>query len=185
MKFFLIAAFAAAGVPALPSISRADEADERRAYYRPVMLAPLGAEEPGYTGPNRALFASGLLAFGGAYAPSMLVASTSSQPADQHLFVPVVGPWLDLASRPGCSAAPGIACGSGGLDRALIITSGIVQGAGVLAVLTSFAFPERDGYLTADNRTRGTAKRAQGPTLGFTPAQVGALGYGLAAFGGF
>jgi hypothetical protein len=185
MKCVLIAAFAAAGGLAWPSISHADESSaQARLVTRGVTFAPPGAEEPGYTGPNRALLAGGLIAVGGAYIPSVVVAAASDRSADHHLYVPVVGPWLDFGNRPGCGTGP-IGCGAEGVNKALIIASGVVQGAGVLAALASFAFPERDGYLTAANRDKARAKRADEPTLRFTAAQLGSRGYGMVAFGGF
>ena len=40
-----------------------------------------------------------------AYVPAVLVAQQSTQSADNHLYVPVVGPWVDLADRPTCGGA--------------------------------------------------------------------------------
>src|SRR6516162_3853198 len=57
-----------------------------------------------YTGPNRALISTGLVTFGLAYVPAVIVAGTSSLPADNHLYIPVAGPWLNLADRPACGA---------------------------------------------------------------------------------
>jgi hypothetical protein len=199
MKRFLIAAFvAAAAAPgvAWPSVSRADEtpseadgpargetASETSWNYH--LPAPLFAEQPGYTGPNRTVLATGLIAFGGAYVPSVIVGATSDEPEDRRLYVPVVGPWLDLAHRPACGFGT-TSCARETTDKVLLVASGAVQGAGVLAVLASFAFPERLGYITATSRgRRNTANRVDEVTLHVAPTQLGAGGYGLVAFGGF
>jgi hypothetical protein len=73
--------------------------------------------------------------------PPTAYAGTQTQGADRLLEVPVVGPWLDLAKRPGCVAPPGASvspvdpCLADNLVRAAIVTSGAVQGLGALLTL--------------------------------------------------
>ena len=54
------------------------------------------------TGPNRELLRGGILALGVPYAASVVVAATSDRSEDKHLYIPVAGPWMDLANRSGC-----------------------------------------------------------------------------------
>ena len=59
------------------------------------------------TGPNRELLHSGILALGVPYVASVVVAATSDRTEDKHLYIPVAGPWMDLANRSGCGNAGG------------------------------------------------------------------------------
>jgi hypothetical protein len=170
-------------------VARADETSVDND--EPAPLLPMAAEEPGYTGPNRVLIATGLIAFSGAYVPSVIVGTVSPRPVDQRLYIPVAGPWIDLAERPGCGANH-FACDRETTDKAWIVVSGTFQGAGALLTLASFAFPERDGYVTTAKRDerdkaveKAAATRALKPTLHFGPTRLGAAGYGVVAFGGF
>jgi hypothetical protein len=137
--------------------------------------APVAETRDAYTGPNRRLIGSGLVTFGLSYIPSLIVAGTSDVPADHHLYVPIVGPWLDLGNRPGCG--PGhIDCDAETTDKVLLVFDGLFQGIGALTTVAGFLSPERHELVsTAD---------ADKPTLHLGPAHV-ASGYGLAAFGNF
>jgi hypothetical protein len=143
-----------------------------------AQVAPPGPEvRSGYAGPNRALLGTGIVTFGVAYVPAVVVAGESSQSVDHHLYVPVVGPWLDLANRPGCG--PGsIACDTETTNKVLLATDGIFQGLGVISVVAAFLSPEHERAVV---ETGSTDK----PTLHVSPAQIGAGGYGLRAFGQF
>src|SRR5580698_9865082 len=50
------------------------------------------------------LLLSGAVTFGFSYVPAVMTASESTFAIDKQLYVPVVGPWLDLANRPNCGA---------------------------------------------------------------------------------
>jgi hypothetical protein len=75
---------------------------------------------------------------------------TSDRDADEKLFIPVVGPWLDLQHR-GCSTNP---CTSNKtLYKALLVGDGILQGVGAVGMLLSLVIPqdtERHWYLIGD-----------------------------------
>jgi hypothetical protein len=62
------------------------------------------------TGPNRELLHGGILALGVPYVASVVVAATSDRPEDKHLYIPVAGPWMDLANRSGCGNAGEPSC---------------------------------------------------------------------------
>jgi hypothetical protein len=186
MKPHLIAAIGA--VAAGVAFTTTARADDTNYYYQP---APVGAETSGYSGPNRALLTTGLVAFTGAYVPAVIVAAESDRSVDHHLYVPVVGPWLDLANRPGCGIGS-IGCDTETTNKLLIILSGVFQGVGVLGTVGAFIFPEHAVVATASNddsdkdkKEKNVATHADKPTFHLTPAQFGTAGYGLAAFGGF
>ena len=137
--------------------------------------APVGESRDAYTGPNRRLIGSGLITFGLSYIPALVVAGTSDVSADHHLYVPIVGPWLDLGDRPGCG--PGqISCDAETTNRVLLVVDGIFQGVGAITVVAGFLSPSATEVVTTAD--------ADKPTLHLAPANV-ASGYGMAAFGTF
>jgi hypothetical protein len=136
------------------------------------------AETRGYAGPNRILIGSGFMTFGLAYIPSVIVAGTSGLAADHHLFVPVVGPWLDLGERPGC-AAGSTNCDGETTNKVLLAADGVFQGLGVLTVIAGFLNPERDRVLVT------TSKGPEAPSFHLAPARLGSDAYGLQAYGKF
>ncbi len=90
--------------------------------------------------PNGPLLTTGIGAFGVTYVASIVGAAVSTRDAYKNLYMPVVGPWIDLSDR-GCSTAN--PCGNNeGLSKAMIITSGVAQGAGALLIIGSFFIPE-------------------------------------------
>ena len=47
------------------------------------------------THPNGTLLATGFVTFGVGYGAAVLVAGTSDHQGDNHLYVPIIGPWLE------------------------------------------------------------------------------------------
>jgi hypothetical protein len=125
-------------------------------------------------GPNSALLGSGLFAFGMPYVASVIVASTSNNDADHHLYVPVVGPWMDLVSRGGCGAITQNSCDSESVNKALLAGDGILQSIGALQIVAAFLMPEVHATTIATE-----------PRVVVGPSRVGRSGYGLAAGGTF
>lgn len=124
--------------------------------------------------PNRPLLVTGAGIFLVSYGASVVTAAVSPLDADENLYIPVVGPWLDLDERPDNLE-------NEDLNKALIITSGVAQGAGVLVALSSLIIPE----------TRSTTMRAETakaapfkPEFRVLPVSYRA-GAGLAAVGTF
>jgi hypothetical protein len=124
--------------------------------------------------PNRTLLSTGAGIFVLSYGASAIAGAISDRDADKNLFIPVVGPWIDLGDR-NCSAAE--PCGSNeDINKAMIITSGVVQGAGLLLAIGSLVIPET----TSVKETRTTAKHK--PSVSVAPlsfrsgAGVGAIG---------
>ncbi len=138
---------------------------------------PVVVERSTYSAPpNRAMIGGGLFAFVGAYVPGVIVAAVNDNSYDNHLYIPVAGPWLDLANRPGCGGLGQNSCGQETGFKALLIVDGAFQGLGALATVLGFVTPEQ---------RRTVAQAEEKPSVHFVPAQVSRDGYGLAAFGNF
>ncbi len=122
--------------------------------------------------PNGNLVAGGVLTLGLTYGTSVVVGATSDRASDQYLFVPVAGPWMDLANRD-CWNNP---CG---VDEAgnqvLLMASGIVQAAGVLEIAAGFLLPV----------TRTVTRVAAVPKGVHVTPTAGPSSVGLAAYGAF
>ena len=125
------------------------------------------------SGPNAAVVGTGLVLFGGTYLASVIVAAESSHSGDDHLYIPVVGPWLDLGDRNCGTNDP--SCGNEGLNKAMLITDGILQGVGVVTAVAGLFIPETK--ITAGATTVGTVK--------VTPMELGRGGAGVGALGTF
>lgn len=122
--------------------------------------------------PNRPLLSTGTSLFVVSYGASAVTAAISDRDEDKKLFIPVVGPWMDLADR-NCEAR-----GCGGnedVNKAMLITSGVVQGAGVLLAVSSLFIPEK-----VEERRVSKAK----PEVKFAPVSF-AAGGGIGAVGRF
>ena len=126
--------------------------------------------------PNSAFFGRGIFAFTGAYVPSVLVAVVNENSYDKRLYVPLLGPWLDLADRPGCGGIGQTSCSSEAAFKVLLIVAGAVQGVGAVAIVLGATLPERKV---------ATPPKADKLTLHVLPAQVSRNGYGMTAFGTF
>jgi hypothetical protein len=125
--------------------------------------------------PNRALLRSGVFTLGASYVPALVVAIESDHPADNHLYAPIVGPWLDLANRGDCEGD----CDGETVNKVLLVTDGVFQGIGALQILGSFIFPETTAAVTV-------AGSDGEPALSFRvmPTKI-ARGSGLVAYGEF
>jgi hypothetical protein len=141
---------------------------------QPTTVAPRTTERAvSYTGPNVPLITTGLGMFGLSYTPALIVGAMSSQSADRNLYIPVAGPWLDLANRPGCT---GRACGSETTNKVLLGVDGVFQGVGAAMTVVGLLVPTRHEVVTK------TSAKGDGPTLRISPSTVG-TGYGLTAVG--
>jgi hypothetical protein len=120
--------------------------------------------------PNRGLIVSGAVLLGATYSVSTLVGFTSSEPADRALLVPVAGPWMDLADRPGCSDN-NQGCNGETAARVLLVADGVGQALGALNMVGGFVFPAK----------RIVTKVGKVQIL----PQAGANGTGIMAYGAF
>jgi hypothetical protein len=124
------------------------------------------------TYPNRPLLVTGLVVFGGSYGTSAIIGATTDREDDKKLVYPVAGPWMDLANRDCVNNT----CNNEGLNKALLIADGVLQGVGALGVLLSFVLPEKSTqrwYLIGQEGTH------------VTPMKMGYAGFGLGAVGKF
>ena len=112
--------------------------------------------------------AFGLVSFVLSYGPSMFIAASSPLKTDGWLWVPVAGPWVDLATRPRCTADTSIPypvdpCLPESLARFGLIVSGVLQSSG--ALLTLIGLPTSAEVRWGDHATRSVRL---GPALGPT-----------------
>jgi hypothetical protein len=147
-----------------------------RAHAQEVVVAPHSEEvQVSQTRPNSALLSSGITGLAVPYLASVIVAATSEHPGDHNLYIPVAGPWMDLADR---HCEVGTECHNEGLYKGLLIANGIFQGLGALQIAGAFIFPETITVTSAARRSTRTA------SVRVSPTTVGS-GYGLAAVGAF
>jgi hypothetical protein len=95
-----------------------------------------------YVTPNAALITSGVIMFGASYGASVVVASQSNHAGDDQLYIPVAGPWLDLANRGSCRSTVDFSCDNETTNKVLLVADGVFQGLGVLQILGGLIFPE-------------------------------------------
>jgi hypothetical protein len=171
-SFLPLTAAALVGITLLPGLARAQDP----AAPPPATTVTTQETTSQATGPSLAMVGSGVVIFGLSYLPAVVVGASSGLNADRTLFVPLVGPWIDLTQRPGCS--PASTCNAENTAKVALVVDGIFQGIGVLTIL--------GGFLTTAHETK-TVQRAADlrPTLHLTPAQVGGSGYGMVALGTF
>jgi hypothetical protein len=127
-----------------------------------VVVAPVVAEQHNVI-PNPTLLRSGFGTLVLGYVPAVIGGIASDHKGDDNLFIPVAGPWIDLGTR-NCSGATVLTsngpydlttrsnCGTSDIERAALITTGIVQGAGVLQMLGSLFVPDRQVKIVAASR---------------------------------
>jgi len=133
------------------------------------------------TGPNRALLHSGVWIFVLSYVPAVIVAAESNRHGDKNLYVPIAGPWMDLAARDRCPSNG--SCKSDTLNKVLIVVDGIFQGLAALDIVGALLFPET--RTTTISSSNPDASRPALPLVRILPAQFAANGYGVAAVGTF
>ncbi len=127
------------------------------------------------TGPDMRTIVSGIVTFGISYGIALGVAAGSDHEGDHHLFVPIVGPWLDLGDRGSCPLSR--SCAAETANRALIVVDGVFQAIGVITVVSGFLFPKTRDVTTTTARSE--------PTVEIEPVQYAHGGLGLAAIGTF
>jgi hypothetical protein len=138
-------------------------------------------DEVATTGPNRTLLHSGIWILGLSYVPAVIVAAESSRDGDKRLYIPVAGPWMDLAARSSCP--PNLSCNNETGNKVLIVVDGVFQGIGALDIVGGFIFPEKR-TVTVRESARGEHQLSP-PSFRIFPARVSAGAYGLAAVGTF
>jgi hypothetical protein len=86
--------------------------------------------------------------------------------ADRDLYIPIVGPWINLADRSTDRE-------NNTRDTVLIAGSGVLQGIGTLMLITSFFVPEK---VPAARISAGNVKMQVTPTASMGGGGVGAVG---------
>ncbi len=132
--------------------------------------------ESGYA-PNRYLLTSGLIVLGVPYVTSVIVAAQSDNSADHHLYVPLVGPWLDMGTRQGCPSSS-TNCDTETTNKVLLGVDGVFQAIGALEIVGALLSPEHRSVTTV--QTTGYVKE-----ITFSPMRLGYQGYGAGAFATF
>lgn len=80
--------------------------------------------------PNVPLLATSSLLFVGSYVPTIIYQGAKDR--DNDLYIPIAGPWMDLASGHNSTA-----------EKTLLSMSGVAQGLGALGMVSSFFVPQR------------------------------------------
>jgi hypothetical protein len=130
---------------------------------RPIVMATANA------GPGATLLSGGLMTLSLSYGAAVSLAATSPHKGDARLYVPVIGPWLDLGGRGECLVPAG-ACGGEAIDKVFLVVDGLFQGAGAVAVVS--------GLLVPSLRSFDTDTRIHVFPVSFGPATPGVTAYG-------
>lgn len=116
--------------------------------------------------PNRPIMITGGALLLGTYVTTAALVGANGPVADHDLYIPVVGPWINLADR-------STDRGNNTRDTVLIAGSGVLQGVGAAMLITSFFVPES----TPSARiSAGNVKMQVTPTASYGGAGVGAIG---------
>jgi hypothetical protein len=130
--------------------------------------------------PHRPLLYTGLVLFSVTYTGSVVAGGAAGDRVeDKNLFIPLVGPWLDVGQR-NCEVRR---CDDAqeAIWKSLIIASGVVQGASALMVLSSFFIPQRIDAPSTEPRSAAAKPRS---SFHIGPVSY-AAGGGIAAVGRF
>lgn len=164
--------------PIVPPTTTTSTTQTTSAVYDPSITAD---REGGTTTirPNRPLLVTGSAIFLGSYAATAIQGAVSPLSADRKNLIPVAGPWINMSERPcnlntNCSTKENV-------NNALLIGSGVAQGAGIAIALISLVVPEHK-----ERSTIATAKaEPPKPSMMVVPASVGQAGAGAFAVGSF
>ena len=124
-----------------------------------------------------------------AYAPTLYVGASSTKNTDRILLLPVLGPWIDLATRGGCTTPPQVAtdqniptdpCIAETANKVGLVTSGAAQAIG--SILFFVGLPAH-AELVSDQPDK-TGKSQSPFSLSIVPLEL-SRGTGLAAVGRF
>jgi hypothetical protein len=120
------------------------------------------------TRPNKPLLLTGGIMLVATYATTAAFVGANGPIGDHDLYIPVVGPWINLADRQCIGDCPNET-----RDTVLIAGSGVLQGVGALLALGSFFIPES---VPAARITAGSVKMNIAPTASVAGGGLGAVG---------
>lgn len=132
--------------------------------------------------PRRGLVIAGSITFGTMYVISLSVASNSRTTGDGWLFVPVLGPFLDLSARRRCDDRAELDCFDDAGNRVLLTFDGLVQIAGAAMLFAGFAAPS---HVWVRDDAPVAKREPPKPTIAFAPTTFGRSGLGLGMGGEF
>lgn len=118
--------------------------------------------------PNKAILITGAALLASTYVTTAAVVGANGPVSDHDLYIPVVGPWINLADR-SCVGE----CPDETRDKWLIAGSGVLQGVGAIMTLTSFFVPEK---VPTARIQAGPVKMQVTPTAGAGAGGLGAVG---------
>ena len=117
--------------------------------------------------PNKAFLITGAALLVGTYATTAAVTAGNGNIGDHDLYIPVAGPWIDLAARDWSNTK--------NIDTVLIFGSGVLQGVGAGMAVASFFIPEKTAVATIHAKA-GPVDMLIAPTAGGGMGGVGAIG---------
>jgi hypothetical protein len=120
------------------------------------------------TRPNKALLITGGSVLVSTYVTTAAFAAANGPVGDKDLYIPIVGPWINLADR-SCTGD----CPHETRDKVLIVGSGVLQSVGAALAVTSFFVPEK---VPAARISAGPVKMQITPSAGPYGGGVGAIG---------
>lgn len=142
---------------------------------------PIVSEQRMVTRPNRPLILASVATLVISYTPSFIVAATSPHVGDDKLFIPVLGPWWDLAERPKCGDGAGkTSCRNEFFNDTALIIDGLAHAAGLVGLVSAFFIPEERKVTTVTGSNAPTKHFS----VHFTPTTLGRYAApGIAAVG--
>jgi hypothetical protein len=85
---------------------------------------------------------SGVVTLGLSYGAALIVAATSNHRGDNRLYVPLLGPWLDLNDRGDCAVSLQ-SCDHETTNKVLLVGDGLIQAIGAVTILAGLMAPSR------------------------------------------
>jgi hypothetical protein len=104
------------------------------------------------TEPNVALTDTGIVTLALSYGVAAITGGASTYDKDRLLFIPIVGPWIDLANRP----AGDCHCGDEAAARIGLVVDGIFQAIGAIELIAGMLWH----YQHQEHQKRVTSRPA-------------------------
>jgi hypothetical protein len=171
MKLATLATCLGVSVWITPAMAQ-DQAEMELAPPPTAAPAPLTETTTPHAGPSWAVVGTGAIIFTAAYVPMVAIGAGSPLDVDRRLYIPVAGPWIDLAERHVCEAG-NTDCDTEIANKMLLAGDGIFQAIGVLTMLAGFLVTEHDPVVTTA-RSEPAVRIAPA----FAPGQAGVAAVG-------
>jgi hypothetical protein len=92
---------------------------------------------------NSPVVATGAAVFATSYAAAVITAASTDAPGNSHLYLPLVGPWIDLGARASCDSAHAHCGGDSAASKTLLAVDGVFQAAGAVTMIEGMLHPIR------------------------------------------